>query len=249
MNIYSSILIKDKNEKGVETLNKFLKAYNIIPVFREVGEIKDFASARNEGIKKIDEIANPDDWIFVVDLDERPQIRFDLHRFLSDIPASIGAFFVSIISPHVSRSMNIYVDKTTNVRLFRAKRGFRYKNNIHETIYDSIVENGYAVRRIDEDLVWLAHLGYDLTREEFYLKIKRNYDKTIALAKQNNFHVVAYYLANLHINLGNIAYAKTLLEAAFPFFSDELKEKVGRTIEKLNGLTNQNKENVGQNNS
>jgi len=122
----------------------------------------DFSLARNAVLDRVRA-----DWILHLDADERwaGPSRTELEPMLSATTAE--AFFIKVRNLHPEGDPVHYLD-SPQVRLFRNRTNYRYRNSIHEQISASITENGGHIL----DTNWLIrHEGY-LTQPE--RKAERN---------------------------------------------------------------------------
>lgn len=124
--------------------------------------INDFSVARNKALKQAS-----GDWILHLDADETldPDSAKKIGRLIAD--AESEAFNVSVRNYHPPQDMIQYLD-SKQIRLFRNRSAYRYRNAIHEQIAFSIEEQG---GRIEDSSLLIHHYGY---RNQNTHKARRN---------------------------------------------------------------------------
>jgi glycosyltransferase involved in cell wall biosynthesis len=139
----------------------------------------DFAAARNEGLKRC-----KGDWVFVIDADEAiDQLDYEKSRDACASPAADGYSLIhrhyltnSISAPldsgavpnasHYSEGKDLpfYADNPC-LRLAKNFDGLSYTGRIHESIGQSLTDNGKAIMRLDAVIHHYGKLFKD--REEY----------------------------------------------------------------------------------
>lgn len=149
----------------------------------------DFASARNEALKK----ANAK-WILYLDADERLNVtdKDKFREFLANLDESIGGINCIIESEHYKLDGSSEIHRGGYPRLFR-NLGFpkiNFRGRVHEQISPSILEQGLSFINSD---IKIIHLGYNRERSEMEKKVQRNYRLLLQHVKEEPTNGYAWY--------------------------------------------------------
>ena len=124
--------------------------------------IDDFSAARNESLKQAG-----GEWILQIDADETlDKASLEELKHITSQPDT-DAFSVSVRNYHLPQDMVKFLD-SRQIRLFRNRSEYRYRNKIHEQITLSIEENG---GRIQDSSILIHHYGYQTQNTQ---KAQRN---------------------------------------------------------------------------
>ena len=151
--------------------------------------IGDFAAARNESLMRC-----TGEWVLYLDADERLDIaqpeRFK--ELLKTVPAEVGGFVCTIVSPHRQLNDSTEVHEGGYPRLFK-NYGYprvHFKGRVHEQITPSLLECGAKIVNSD---VKILHLGYDQSQEVMQEKVRRNYTLLIRHVEEEPQNAYAWF--------------------------------------------------------
>jgi len=174
------------------------------------GAFPDFSSARNKVMK-----AANTPWIMHLDWDEEllvdPSFFFQVHN-----PA-IQGYFIPILSlmPQSKPS------QTENVRLFRNKPDIYYQGLVHESVLESIIDQGQSVQMAEG--LKINHFGYLKSRDRIQDKLEQYEALLYQEIAQDPFRARPYYDLALHyINERNNVKGKEFFRRALVLKPDLL---------------------------
>jgi glycosyltransferase involved in cell wall biosynthesis len=124
--------------------------------------INDFSAARNESLAYARQ-----PWIFWLDADDRVSV-VQLEGLKAAAASGIADAYICKVASHLPDGS---FDTTTHVRLFRNRVGIRFEGAVHESVMESLRENGL---RLANTNVLIDHLGYHTSSEVMRQKRERN---------------------------------------------------------------------------
>jgi len=189
----------------------------------------DFSDMRNYGLEFCSK-----EWVLAIDDDER-LIQHHLIDFLNLTHESVGGYYLNIYGYHTTLK-DSYLSNIQLCRLFKNKKGYLFENQIHERIDKSIFSKGNLLEGLPPSIGKLAHLGYDISKEEMKIKAERNLNLLRNQLKSNPRDSITYYkLGNTFDVLGDTKSALEMYVTAISYggISEELHNSL--TIKLLNG--------------
>lgn len=114
------------------------------------------------------------DWILFIDADERLHYIPDEWKILDYCEADMGGIICNVACQGPGNEAYPLGERYLigQVRLFRNKSEFKFKNRVHEDILTTIKQNGY---RIVNGNIDIKHIGYNVTDNRILLqKLLRN---------------------------------------------------------------------------
>ena len=122
------------------------------------------------------------DYVLAIDTDER-LVDNGLKEFIEKTNAE--GYSLHIKSPHVQMAPLSIVAESMFTRVYKNGMGYFYINPVHENVIHSIVTSGGRVIEVPKEVAYLAHLGYDISREAMLVKMKRNMTLAMMVLKKN----------------------------------------------------------------
>lgn len=183
----STLIIYDtgSTDDTVNIITRFCRKYKI-SLYLTHGTFVDFSTSRNVLLSFAETV--PDvDFLLMLDCNDELQNGGDLIKFCKTAPVTDDAFFLK-----QSWKSGIYIHYY-NIRLLRAKSGWRYKGVVHEYIY----KEGYEAKIRVPKVV----LFQDRTKDDDKSYKRFNKDKELLLGEYNSENKTprtVYYLAQTY---------------------------------------------------
>ena len=168
--------------------------------------INDFSAARNFAIDKA-----KGDWIIFLDCDEYfsedSVLKLKKSMKMCSKDKTVDGIMCQMVN--VDKDSNpIGTVKNISPRIFKNKKNLRYRNKVHETIYNSYLKGGnISVGDTGNDLI-IYHTGYDNDIVADKNKIERNIEMIKSSVEENpEDEKMYYYLSNEYFRLKKYEYA------------------------------------------
>jgi glycosyltransferase involved in cell wall biosynthesis len=155
------IIINDtgSTDRSVELADMYQK----VKIYETKWE-QDFSKARNFALSKCTQ-----DWIIWLDLDDRiDQKNADFIRFISKNATRNDVFSFNVKCTQENTKATVDINQ---IRMFHRDAGLYFKRALHESLADSINEQGFEIKYASQ--VDIVHVGY-AQRSELIRKAKRN---------------------------------------------------------------------------
>lgn len=237
MKLWTLTIIKDKSDLDSPVGKMFMRnitSNGFIVKCYQVGEITDFAEARNNAVAMLraEENVTPDDYILFLDLDERVVCHYnDLINILNSTESNVKAYRINIISPNKYRTLDTKIWRTGMVRLYRAIPAIVWSGKLHETITPALDNLGFLYSPMPVEVLHLVHIGYDyISESDMIIKNERNISILKSTAVEKEFDLISYYLGNCYAAIEQWDIASVYYKSALDL---GICDKHRKTIENL----------------
>lgn len=185
--------------------------------------INDFSAARNFSIDKA-----KGDWIIFLDCDEYfsedsvPNLKRQMKIFDKD--KNIDGIMCKMINIDKSNNL-IAVVNNISPRIFKNKKKLRYKNKIHEGLYNSCIRRGTVTVGDAGNALVIYHTGYDKGIVNEKNKIERNISMLEAsILESPEDAKLHYYLSNEYFRVGKHQEAVKSAQESLVYKNEDVRE-------------------------